>query len=87
MERHVHSFLNNLILKIFASEKSKNPVLLLRDFFVLRMQITVDDFWLLLLTESPFSTMEEMEADLNKHVAEIDSSLPDLQKQLTALLA
>ena len=51
------------------------------------MQITVDDFWVLLLTESPFSTMEELEADLNKHAADIDSSLPDLQKQLTALLA
>jgi hypothetical protein len=51
------------------------------------MQITVDDFWVLLLKESPFKTMEEMEADLNKHVAEIDASLPDLKKDLTALLA
>ena len=51
------------------------------------MQITVDDFWLLLLTNSPHSTIEEMEADLNAHEAEIDASLPDLKKELTALLA
>ncbi len=50
-------------------------------------QITVDDFWLLMLKESPFSTIEEMEADLNAHESEIDETLPDLRNQLTAVLA
>jgi hypothetical protein len=47
----------------------------------------VEDFWVLLLEKSPHSTIEEMEADLNAHEAEIDASLPELQQQLTALLA
>lgn len=51
------------------------------------MQITVEDFWLLLLDKSPHSTLEEMEADLNAHEAEIEASLPEMKQQLTALLS
>ncbi len=51
------------------------------------MQITVDDFWILLLEQSSFSTIEEMEADLDTHEAEVDASLPELRQELTALLA
>ncbi len=51
------------------------------------MQITVEDFWLLLLDKSPHLTVEEMEEDLNEHEAEVDASLPELKQQLTALLA
>ena len=53
----------------------------------LMMQITVEDFWLLLLEKSPHTTLEDLEDDLNAHEAEVDASLPELQQQLTALLA
>ena len=53
----------------------------------LMKQITVEDFWLLLLEKSPHTTFEDLEDDLNAHEAEVDASLPELQQQLTALLA
>jgi hypothetical protein len=40
-----------------------------------------------MLKESSFPTIEDMEADFNKHESEIDANLPDLQKDLLALLA
>ncbi len=46
----------------------------------------MDDFWLLLLKESRHPTVEAMEADLDAHEAEIDASLPELHKELAALL-
>ncbi len=51
------------------------------------IQVTVDDFWLLLLKETSYSTIEDMEADLMAGDSEIEESLSDLKMHLTALLA
>jgi hypothetical protein len=66
------------------TRKSESPIQLNHDR---AMQITVDDFWLLLLAGSPFTTVEEMEADLNSRESEIDETLPEVRSQLTAALA
>ena len=54
--------------------------------FLSRAQVTVEDFFLLLLKESSYSTIEELEADMNSDESELVESLADLKSQLTALL-
>ena len=51
-----------------------------------RAQVTVEDFFLLLLKESSYSTIEELEADMSSDESELEESLADLKSQLTALL-
>ena len=51
------------------------------------IQITVEDFWLLFLARSPHSTVEEMEADLDAHEADVDAGLPPFREKVLANLA
>ena len=51
------------------------------------IQITVEDFWLLFLARSPHSTVEEMEADLDAHEADVDAGLPPFREKMLANLA